>query len=276
MIYRGISKLVLLGNILFKGIKSGAYIKLHVCSIFITRSYINLKNSITSIYHLERGACMIKYKKTLLILISLLMLTFCVTSNAADDTEERSMSSGSEQSISLSGTIVATVIEITVPTNVTFTIDPNADTETERFVCPDFVYTNNSAIPVVVDVKDISFLTGESLHAFTTVVTGDGLPDGKTWDSLSVLDSKKYIALGLYGTTTEEWQNNSLYATKSSPFWSTGSVFEPVKHLGVLPERESEAQGSEGTLSLIAHHGLAFDSKLNCNISLTLIFSLQE
>lgn len=218
---------------------------------------------------------MIKNKKTLLILISLLMLTFCVTSNAAD-TEERSMFSGSEQSISLSGTIVATVIEITVPTNVTFTIDPNADTETERFACPTFEYTNNSAIPVVVDVKEISFLTGESLHTFTHVVDGDGLPTGKTWDSLSLPDSKKYIALGLYGTTPEEWQNNELKATKSNPFWSTGSAFEPVKRLGVLPERVSETQGSKGTLSLIARHGLAFDTELDCRVSLTLIFSLQE
>ena len=219
---------------------------------------------------------MIKNKKTLLILISLLMLTFCVTSNAAEGTEERRMSSGTEQSISLSGTIVATVIEITVPTNVTFTINPNLDTETERFVCPTFEYTNNSLIPVVVDVKEISFSTGEGLHKFTHVVDGDGLPTGKTWDSLSLPDSKEYIALGLYGTKPEEWQNNELEATNSSPFWSTGSAFEPVKRLGVLPERVSETQGSKGTLSLIARHGLAFDTELDCKVSLTLIFSLQE
>ena len=60
---------------------------------------------------------MIKYKKTLLILISLLMLTFCVTSNASDGTEEITVSNGVEQSISLSGTIVAAVIDITVPTS---------------------------------------------------------------------------------------------------------------------------------------------------------------
>ena len=213
---------------------------------------------------------MIKYKKTLLILISLLMLTFCVTSNASDGTEEITVSNGVEQSISLSGTIVAAVIDITVPTSLEFTINPNAETETKRFVCPNFEYTNNSPIPVAVIVEGISFLTGDDLHTFTDVVADDGLPEGKTWDSLSLLDSKKYIALGVYKTTPEEWQKSSSEGTEVSPFWSTGSGFEQVKYLGVLPERES------GTLSLIAHHGLAFDSELKCRVNLTLIFSFDE
>ena len=50
----------------------------------------------------------------------------------------------------------------------------------------------------------------ERYITFESNIKPDELPDGKTWDNLSVADTNKYFALGIKANDASNWNDTSL------------------------------------------------------------------
>ena len=153
--------------------------------------------------------------------------------------------------VTINGSISPLTISVTHPINVAYAISPDAET----FTSPDIKVTNNTKVTVVATVESLKAASGGSL-TFTDVD-----PSAKTWRSLNLADSKKYIALGIAAKGNSGW--NSGYST--STHWA---VSDSPLQVGTLN------QNTSGTLSLTADYGLAFDGAYTANHQLVFQFQL--
>ncbi|MGW8113989.1 hypothetical protein ACVS9P_02200 [Caproicibacterium sp. NSD3] len=135
--------------------------------------------------------------------------------------------------------------------NVAYAISPDAET----FTAPDIAVTNNTKVAVIATVESLKAASGGSL-TFTDVD-----PSAKAWRSLSLADSKKYIALGIAAKANSGW--NSGYST--STHWA---VSDSPLQVGTLNPSTS------GALFLTADYGLAFDGAYTANHQLVFQFQL--
>lgn len=156
--------------------------------------------------------------------------------------------------ITINGIINPLTISVTHPLTVAYTIDPN-DGVNGSFISPDILVKNNTKVPVKVTINSMKAATGGTLN-FTDV-----LPEAKTWSSLNLADSKKYIALGILIKNSTGW--NAGYNTSTMY-----AANEAASLFGVLPS------SSTGSLALSANYGLAFDSDYTANHNLVFMFQL--
>jgi len=148
--------------------------------------------------------------------------------------------------------LVQNIISVTHPVSVIYAINPNSGSP---FSAPDIPVTNNSDMPVSVTIQTLKSVSGGSL-AFADVD-----PSSKTWDALSLADSKKYIALGVMAKDANGW--NSGY--NAGTFWSVNTF--PMLIGSLNPS-------ATGTLTLTADSGLAFDNAYTAVHSLSFLFQL--
>lgn len=154
--------------------------------------------------------------------------------------------------------VEASSIDLSVPISIQCTLNPNGETEEEKFIHGDLYVTNNSLAPIRVSVSDII----DTNNTFEEIVTADGLPAGKTWEELSVADSDKYFAL----------------STNASSGWSTVSnnsdiemaTLDAVTPIGTLVSK------AKGELDLKAKFGLSQSSAKEFQFSMILIGDLEE
>ena len=154
-------------------------------------------------------------------------------------------------SIAITGSISPLTISVTHPATEAYAIDPNAGT----FTAPNITVTNNTKVPVSVTVYSLASATGGTLQ-FTDV-----LPTAKTWNSLNLADSKKYIALGIAIVGSTGWTAG--YNTTTD--WAAAAT--PVT-FGSLPS------GASGTMGFSANYGLAFDAAYTAKHNLVFMFQL--
>jgi len=147
---------------------------------------------------------------------------------------------------------VQNIISVTHPVSVNYAINPNSN---GPFSAPDIPVTNNSDMPVSVTVEGLKSVSGGSL-AFTDVD-----PASKPWNTLSLTDSKKYIALGVKAKDASGWSNGYNAGT----FWSVNT--SPMLIGSLNPS-------TTGTLTLTADSGLAFDNAYTAVHSLSFLFQL--
>jgi hypothetical protein len=148
---------------------------------------------------------------------------------------------------------VQNIISVTHPVSVNYTINPNS---ISPFSAPDIPITNSSDMPVSVTIQGLKSMSGGSL-TFTDVD-----PASKSWNTLSLAESKKYIALGVKVKDSSGWNSGCSTGT----FWSVNTA--PML-VGVLNP------STTGTLTLSGDSGLAFDNSYTSVHSLSFLFQLQ-
>lgn len=152
------------------------------------------------------------------------------------------------------GSIKALTISITHPVNISYSIDPNSE---DGFLSSDISIKNNSKVPVKIHIASFAVADDSDLPF------QDVLPDGIEWSSLSLEDSKRYIALGLMYVDESQWMipqsdlQNPLYAIEIDD-----------TYIGAI------AKGATGTLRLCGKHGLAFDGSYSSRHELIFLISL--
>ena len=155
--------------------------------------------------------------------------------------------SSSAVTTEISGSITPTLLEFTVPTQLTFSIDPNSK---DPFSSPVYLIENKTFAPIEVIVKDFSLKE----DSYFTFVAPDHYP---SWENLSVSESKN-IALALFAYDNTQWMD-----VKKPAYWG-GTIPPEGEVLGVLP-----ANGI-GAFKFTALHGRAFPSgaEITCNLTL--------
>lgn len=175
---------------------------------------------------------------------------FAATTNSTTDTGTGTVNG----SVTVNGSISPLTISVTHPLNVAYAIDPN-NGASGTFTSPDVTVQNNTKVPINVTVNSLAASSGGSL-TFTDI-----LPAAKTWTSLNLADSKKYIALGILIKNSTGWSTGynttTMYAADKTP-----TMF------GTLPV------SATGTFNLTANFGLAFDAAYTANHSLVFAFQL--
>ena len=158
-------------------------------------------------------------------------------------------------SIPLNGTIDATLISVTHPASMEYTIEPGLGYAAGAFIAPDIAVTNNTIVPVRVTVKSLASAGG--VGDFT-----DAAPGSHDWENLNTTDSKTYIALGLQiPTGSAGWNAGYEDAAKYA-------VDISDTPMGVL------AASATGHITMLAHYGLAFDQPLTAHHNMVLMFDL--
>jgi hypothetical protein len=185
------------------------------------------------------------------VTLTMFIMSCGVSVFAADTTD--SGAGSVTGTVGVTGAITPLTISVTHPVTVAYAIDPNTGSTTD-ITSPAVSVTNNTKVPVKVTVSSLTATSGGTL-TFT-----DAAAASKTWSSLNAADSKKYISLGIKATSTG-W--NTGYST--STFASTGSSPLTIGSLG---------SAATGTMSLVADHGLAFDSNYTANHNLVFKFEL--
>ena len=156
--------------------------------------------------------------------------------------------------VTINGTISPLTISVTHPVNVAYAIDPNSGTN-GTFTAPDVKITNNTKVAVNVTVAALTSALGGTL-TFTDVDSAS-----KTWNTLNLADSKKYIAIGIKAKDSTGW--NSGYSTATH--WAVNKTPTMIGSL---------SSAATGTLMLTADYGLAFDDGYTANHDLEFLFQL--
>ena len=184
-----------------------------------------------------------------IITFAVLGVSAAVPAFAADKTDTGTGSITGN--VTINGSISPLTISVTHPINVAYAISPDAET----FTAPDITVTNNTKVAVIATVESLKATSGGTL-TFTDVD-----PSAKAWRSLSLADSKKYIALGISAKSNSGWDSG--YST--STHWA---VNDSPLQVGTLNPSTS------GELFLTADYGLAFDGAYTANHQLVFQFQL--
>jgi len=156
--------------------------------------------------------------------------------------------------VAVNGAISPLTISITHPLTVAYAIDPNNGVG-GTFTAPDITVQNITKAPINVTVNSITATSGGTL-TFTDV-----LPGAKTWATLNLVDSKKFLALGILIKNSTGWSTGYTTTTMNA----AGGI---ATMFGVLPANAT------GTFTLAANFGLAFDAAYTANHSLVFMFQL--
>ena len=158
----------------------------------------------------------------------------------------------------VNGTINASTFDVSVSSDATYTINPNAE-DGSYFTASEIGILNNSVMPIKLDVKSITAST-----AMTDVLSTDvGTGTKEEWYALGATDSKAKIALAL-----KELPEKSIWRNKVR----TTDIF--FKEILDLQTEESINLGTVNagdtvTYSLDGFHGLAFNEGITNTNTIT-------
>jgi hypothetical protein len=192
----------------------------------------------------------ISIKRFLAGVVTLALLgVFGVTAFAADTTD--SGTGSITGNVTINGSISALTLSVSHPINVAYAISPDVG----MFISPDLDVTNNTKVAVNVTVESLTAAPGGTL-TFTDVD-----PTSRSWGTLNLADSKKYIALGIAAKSSSGW--NSGYNTTTH--WAVNTT--PMQIGSLNPN-------TTGTLALTSDYGLSFDGSYTANHNLMFLFQL--
>ena len=133
-------------------------------------------------------------KKSKLFFISTAIAVLAASSTALSASADSPISPGGSD-YRLYGEVTPTVITATLPTELKFTIDPNA--QDEAFSCATGILSNETPAPINVTVLSIKSMPECSVK----VVNSDAVED---WDNLGTQDTQSMIALGIQFFESQE------------------------------------------------------------------------
>ena len=165
----------------------------------------------------------------------------------------------------LNGTINASTFDVSVSSNATYTINPNA-TDGNYFSASEIGIVNNSVMPIKLDIKSITASTSMTDVLNTDVGTGTK----EEWYALGATDSKAKIALSL-----KEVADKSTWRSKTR---DTDIFFKEILGLtnGAVIELGTVNSGDTVTYSLDGFHGLAFSEGISNTNTITWSVQLAE
>ena len=160
--------------------------------------------------------------------------------------------------LNLNGTINPTILSVTVPTTLAFTINPN-DLE-NSLISSELTITNNTNAQVEVLVNKFEVSGG-----YTSLM--DVLPTRFTdqqWSELNRFDSEHNIALALQPIREEDWAKIEL-----NPVWAKTVQDIGYRRLGVLKPN------SVSSLTVIGKHGRLFSEQIDFTYAVCFVLSLE-
>lgn len=192
-------------------------------------------------------------KKTLsLVLAFVLMIPGCIV-NAEEKTTANT---------SVMGSITATVLSVSVPASMVFSVDPNNKEDTYSASVANIRNDTNAPIKVSIGAGD-NFLQSSN----SSWKPADYLPGEKDWNALGVADTENSLALGVVIKDIDKWRK----VMRSTALWvvEQQSLSEPA----VFGEIEAN---STAPVTLEINHGNAFSEPKTCEYNILWTFALAD
>lgn len=168
----------------------------------------------------------------------------------------------STKEVVVTGDILATIIDVDIPSAASFNIDPNLpEGDPNRYVMPTLNIRNNTTAPVTVKMTRFDNKVGTP-NQFIEVAR-----DSQQWDRLGATDSTKYIYLGLIA---DEGQAAFLNHTSLLSQISAALIQAESKELCHIKS------GGTVSLELECQSGSAFRNTITSVYELTFVVSLYE
>lgn len=179
-----------------------------------------------------------KKKLSLVITLALILsLSAAVISGAAEKTETRNLPVGASSSMTMVGTIEPTILSVTMPTYVPFTISNNIAAP-NKVLSPRINVINNSKIPVQIDVDH-------------TWVDLNGL-NNTTWSDTGVVTDNQ-ISIGFKKETTPNLAPVDLTDAK----WLSANSSQSVNVLTLNPLSDGNMY-VVGTMGILVSENSSF------------------
>lgn len=179
-----------------------------------------------------------KKKLSLVITLALILsLSAAVISGAAEKTENRNLPVGASSSMTMVGTIEPTILSVTMPTYVPFTISNNIAAP-NKVLSPRINVINNSKIPVQIDVDH-------------TWVDLSGL-NNTTWSDTGVVTDNQ-ISIGFKKETTPNLAPVDLTDAK----WLSANSSQSVNVLTLNPLSDGNMY-VVGTMGILVSENSSF------------------
>lgn len=165
-------------------------------------------------------------------------------------------------STTVNGSISASIISVSVPASLAFTIDPNnasADQASKALI------QSNTNAPIEISINGGGNSFKQS--ASSSWKPADYLPDEKNWDKLGRADSESSLALGLLVSNAAQWRVLKL----TDVLW--------VKELAVMAGSAVIGQldpKSSAEITFQTRHGNAFSEAKVCSYNVVWSFALAE
>jgi len=162
----------------------------------------------------------------------------------------------------VNGSISASIISVSVPASLAFTIDPNNPSGDQASKA---VIQSNTNAPIEISINGGGSSFKQSANSSWKPV--DYLPDELNWEKLGRTDSESSLALGLLVCNPTQWRTLSL----TDVLWvkklanMTGSAV-----IGQLDPKSS------AEITFQTYHGNAFSEAKVCAYNIIWLFSLAE
>lgn len=169
---------------------------------------------------------------------------------------------GTTASTTVNGSISASIINVSVPASLAFTIDPNDPSGDQASKA---VIQSNTNAPIEISING----GGDSFmqSAGSSWKPSDYLPDEQNWEKLGRADSENSLALGLLVCNPIQWRALSL----TDVLW--------VKELANMTGSAVIGQldpNSSAEITFQTRHGNAFSAAKICAYNIVWSFSLAE
>lgn len=170
---------------------------------------------------------------------------------------------GTTATTRINGEVAATIINVSVPTVITFMIDPNNEEISYLSSVSTIKNLTKAPIEVSIEIGETNFKQdAESLWQPVDI-----LPDEKDWEKLGVKESENNIALGVKINNKEEWRSAKFEDTlwvKSQKNTSNKTIFGDINPT------------SEADITLEVYHGFSFTEAKECSYNIIWSFALTE
>ena len=204
---------------------------------------------------MEKGEFLLR-RKVISIALSYVLLSFTLLGSGLNN-QKNAMAFTDEQT-TIEGTVLPSIINVSVPTKIAFSIDPN----TKVFNSSNIEIINNSNAPIQVLIRKGSnnfTLTNDSPWKPENV-----MPEDQNWEKLNTKNSENYIALGIK-ITGDNWReihkSNALYVKEQN------SMLNDVLFGSINGN-------SSANMEMVCSYGLAFKEEKECTFRLVLSFKI--
>ena len=193
-------------------------------------------------------------RKNMVVVVTILILSNVLCNTARAENLSKT---------TVTGQVKPTLINVSAPAKVLFSIDPNAE-KNEQFTSSFITIENYSNAPVKVNIKRNAenFMQSKG----STWMPEDVMPQDYDWDGMGTKESEKYLSLGVKAIDNG-WRRlirkNVLFVKEQNDSTKSIEFGEINSHASVQ-------------LTLVCYYGLSFSDKKECTYNIIWSFSLGE
>lgn len=195
-----------------------------------------------------------KYSRIISLVLLIAIITFTFDVSVAD-------ASYTAQTV-VNGSIAATILNVSVPTSVAFSVDPNS--KTASYVAGNSVIQNNTNAPIKVLINPGMNFRQDITSSWKPT---DRMPADKNWAELGKTESENNLAIGVRVADASRWRK----VTRSSTLW----VLEQNNLTSVVEFGEIDSKSS-AAFTLEVLHGYAFSEPKTCTYNIVWAFTLAD